>query len=72
MREIHAAVRAEVHLDDRREALSPRHFVRVVLIGPHEHDGLVRLLEARERLELLVPRNSRNSSPTALRVAGGR
>ena len=53
VREVNAAVRREVHFDDRREALPPRHFVRVVLIGPDEHDGLVRLLEAHERLELL-------------------
>ncbi len=53
VREVDAAVGGEVHLDDGRESLSPGDFVRVVLVGPDEHDRLARLLVAAEGLVLL-------------------
>ena len=50
MAEIHPAVVGEPDLDDRREPLAPRHLVRVVLVGPDEHDRLPR---PQRRLEVL-------------------
>ena len=72
VREIHAAIGGEIHLDHGRETLPPGHFIRVMLVGPDEHDRLARLLVAAKSSYRSSPRNSRSSSPTALRVAGGR
>ena len=51
MREVDAAVRREIDFDDGGEPLAPGDFVRVVLVRAHEHDGLLRLLEAAELVE---------------------
>ncbi len=68
VREVHAAVGGEVHLDDGRESLPPGDLVRVVLVGADENDRLPRLLVAAEVFEALVPEEL--AQPLADRLAG--
>jgi hypothetical protein len=63
--EVEPAVGGEVHLDHRGQPLAPGDLVRVVLVGPDEHDGLP-LAEGGERLALVHPEEPDQE------VAGGR
>src|SRR5450759_1707133 len=49
MFQVDAAVISQVHSDDGRESLPPGDFIRVMLIGADEDDGLPRALVLVER-----------------------